>query len=54
MLYEAFALVKARRPSVCPNVGFMRQLCDLEIKPSISLEKYRDWYLEGIDDLQFY
>ena len=29
-LWEALNLVRQRRPIVCPNIGFMRQLQDFE------------------------
>ncbi|CBZ54904.1 Dusp7 protein, related [Neospora caninum Liverpool] len=47
-LQEAFFHVLTKRPCICPNIGFMEQLCayEREVRDSCSvcMFKYTDWY----------
>jgi len=48
-LQEAFLHVMAKRKIICPNIGFMEQLCEFEEKvagrnATVCMYKYTDWY----------
>eukprot|EP00920_Eleutheroschizon_duboscqi_P026341 GHVT01064945.1.p2 GENE.GHVT01064945.1~~GHVT01064945.1.p2 ORF type:complete len:104 (+),score=12.43 GHVT01064945.1:943-1254(+) len=48
-LHEAFFHVLSKRPIVCPNLGFMEQLCSYEQRLhgicTIEFYRYTDWYV---------
>lgn len=58
-LHDAFHLVRAHRPRITPNLGFMQQLCTFEEEvrntiTTMDMWKYTDWYTserDGVPDL---
>eukprot|EP01067_Filipodium_phascolosomae_P007575 Filipodium_phascolosomae@DN611_c0_g1_i1.p1 len=55
-VHNAFFHVRHKRSIICPNLGFMEQLLELERSclpskyPSIDIVKYFDWYNQDLDE----
>ncbi|KAF8819441.1 dual specificity protein phosphatase [Cardiosporidium cionae] len=52
-LRESFFHLLSKRHSVCPNIGFMEQLCNFEFEVlgdvSVDMFKYSDWYTSAAE-----
>ena len=58
-LHDAFFMIRARRPVITPNLGFIEQLVEYEDEQTgsvtLDLDKYTEWYTasdrSGVPDL---